>query len=409
MENSGLLFKPFKNYIIAIGGKRIYHAPDCQYIKKIPNKLYFFTWDAIKESKLIPCQFCWKLKKKIKQKDKKYQNIKNKIIFPLSEDAYFNKEIKLKTTFDIDACIEFDFQDLPENYFICHNCYRPLPENEFTAGSSPSLRGSPYRTPCKRCHNENQRFKMYGSIKPRKRPKLEIKLDEDKLYYVYVWLDKRNKIDLKYKKFKFEDEVKYIGKGKNNRCFDIDRQYNEKLMLWIKDSGKFMKIIKIAKNLTEFQAFDLERKLINYIGRNDLHRGSLLNKTFGFDGVSFKNAAGKFVVISPIGRILFIKGLKSFCMKHKLNQGNMSNVAYGRNKSHKKWKCFTFEKWKKLPMEEKQGYQNMNNIIINNKGLIVSHPDYQKRAGRPKGSLGRTKLLEMMKIIYDENEKCITI
>lgn len=46
-----------------------------------------------------------------------------------------------------------------------------------------------------------------------------------------------------------------------------------------------------------------------------------------------------FKITSPDGEVSYIKGLSEFCRQHSLDQGNMSNVAKGKNKHHKGWKC----------------------------------------------------------------------
>lgn len=58
------------------------------------------------------------------------------------------------------------------------------------------------------------------------------------------------------------------------------------------------------------------------------------------------NAAGAeskcskaFVVTGPDGREILINGLNAFCKANSLLQGEMSNVANNRAKSHRGWKC----------------------------------------------------------------------
>lgn len=91
------------------------------------------------------------------------------------------------------------------------------------------------------------------------------------IYYVYAYL--RNK-DSKTAK---AGTPYYIGKGCYNR-------YKEKHGVAIpKDRTK---IIFLERNLTELGALAIERRMIEWYGRQDLSTGILLNRTDGGEGVS---------------------------------------------------------------------------------------------------------------------------
>jgi len=47
----------------------------------------------------------------------------------------------------------------------------------------------------------------------------------------------------------------------------------------------------------------------------------------------------KWIVTKPSGEILEIENLKEFCRQNNLDQRHMSNVAHGKEKHHKQWKC----------------------------------------------------------------------
>ena len=70
----------------------------------------------------------------------------------------------------------------------------------------------------------------------------------------------------------------YVGKGKNNRAFDKHDNIGIP-----KDRSK---IILVEQNLTELQAFILERYYIRWFGRKDNGTGILRNKTEGGEGSS---------------------------------------------------------------------------------------------------------------------------
>lgn len=46
-----------------------------------------------------------------------------------------------------------------------------------------------------------------------------------------------------------------------------------------------------------------------------------------------------YIVIDPDGKIYNVTGLVKFCKDNNLSPGNMSSVAKGRLKHHKKWRC----------------------------------------------------------------------
>lgn len=94
------------------------------------------------------------------------------------------------------------------------------------------------------------------------------------IFYVYVYL----RLDV--------GTVYYVGKGKGNRRFN-----NHKYIPVPKDKDR---IHVVAHNLTEHEAWLLEKKLIQLYGRKDLGEGILINRTDDGDG--------------PAGRIPWNKG-----------------------------------------------------------------------------------------------------
>lgn len=98
----------------------------------------------------------------------------------------------------------------------------------------------------------------------------------------------------------------YIGKGKGNR-------YRTKHVCSVPTN--LNDIIFIKSNLDEYEAFDLEIRLIRWYGRKDLGTGVLLNKSDGGDGS--RN-------MSPI-------------TKKKLSEAHKGKKGYSHTEKHKKY------------------------------------------------------------------------
>jgi hypothetical protein len=118
------------------------------------------------------------------------------------------------------------------------------------------------------------------------------------MYYVYALLDSRKPGTFCYvlengKRASFDYEPFYIGKGKGNRM----RVHVPTALLGVEQTFKARRIRRIVnqgfrviekrsiKVFDEKTAFNLERMLINAIGRFDLCNGPLCNLTDGGDGV----------------------------------------------------------------------------------------------------------------------------
>ena len=86
-------------------------------------------------------------------------------------------------------------------------------------------------------------------------------------YYVYLYLRE-------------DGTPYYVGKGKNGRAFRR-RNYGE-----VQRPNDECKILFHAKNLSESDAFMLEKELIAKYGRKDNNTGILRNRTDGGDGTS---------------------------------------------------------------------------------------------------------------------------
>ena len=105
-------------------------------------------------------------------------------------------------------------------------------------------------------------------------------------FYVYVYLDPRKPGKYVYGDYSFDYEPFYVGKGKGKRCNEIKTRRKGSMLHGKIGKIKCPLILKAEKELTEKEAFDLERRLISLIGRYDLHKGPLANLTDGGDGPS---------------------------------------------------------------------------------------------------------------------------
>jgi len=122
----------------------------------------------------------------------------------------------------------------------------------------------------------------------------EQSLNIAKRFFVYVYLDPRKPGHFKYDKFEFNYEPLYAGKGTNSRDSDhlilayrdsTNCYFYNKLRKIIKTFGKPPIIVRIKNDLEELESFKLEKYVIKTIGRLDLKKGPLVNKTDGGDGV----------------------------------------------------------------------------------------------------------------------------
>lgn len=114
-------------------------------------------------------------------------------------------------------------------------------------------------------------------------------------YYVYALLDTRVPGPFKYGRHVFKFKPFYVGKGKGNRHdrhiamangngARSESQKSIKIRNILKQTGEVPAVKRIKENLVEQDAFDLERKLVQTIGRLQLKTGPLTNKSDGGEG-----------------------------------------------------------------------------------------------------------------------------
>lgn len=85
----------------------------------------------------------------------------------------------------------------------------------------------------------------------------------DSNYYVYYHINKLN------------GDVFYVGKGKGNRAYN----FNSRSEYWLKYVNKYpdFEIKIVFENLTQDEAFEIEKREIDRIGRSIYKEGSLVN------------------------------------------------------------------------------------------------------------------------------------
>lgn len=107
-------------------------------------------------------------------------------------------------------------------------------------------------------------------------------------FYVYTWLDPRKPGKYVYGDYCFNYEPYYIGKGKKYRKNALANRNNFTInkLNKVKKCNFKNKIYIIKGDLSEEEAFRLERKLISIIGRFDLEEGPLTNMSDGGEGNS---------------------------------------------------------------------------------------------------------------------------
>lgn len=120
-------------------------------------------------------------------------------------------------------------------------------------------------------------------------------MENERKYYIYAYLDISKKVEKTYSNLglSFLYEPFYIGKGKGDRYISHFKGHRLKSKTYISNKinhlisiDKKPTVVKLYENLTEEEAFELERHLISTIGRHNDKKGPLVNITDGGEGVS---------------------------------------------------------------------------------------------------------------------------
>ena len=119
-------------------------------------------------------------------------------------------------------------------------------------------------------------------------------------FYVYVYLDPLTPKNYEFNGYNFDFEPFYVGKGKNERLYShinetkryYESGYNKERINLSKvekiknilDAGLYPIIMKVIENISESESISVEMELIKSIGRIDLKKGTLTNRTDGGEG-----------------------------------------------------------------------------------------------------------------------------
>ena len=165
-------------------------------------------------------------------------------------------------------------------------------------------------------------------------------------YYVYAYLRKQDsETGPKMSPY-------YIGKGKGGRAFSKNR----KGVSVPKDKSL---IVFVEENLTEIDAFSLEKYCIKLYGRVDIGSGILRNLTDGGSGgfdhinsnprlsisdeqkekLSKSNSKFTYLVTDPSGNEFICWSLRWLAKEYQLDQSSLTKVSLGRASHHRGWKC----------------------------------------------------------------------
>lgn len=184
--------------------------------------------------------------------------------------------------------------------------------------------------------------------------------------YVYAYLDPRKPGNFIYGFYTFEFEPIYIGKGTRDRDKVHLTKENKnpfrfaKIKNIIAETGNNPIIIHIQKNLTDTEAFKIEKELISLIGRKDNGTGCLTNLTEGGEGYGHWNKGKSW---TKNQRILLTK-----IREENPPRKGMTNSPQMRKKQSdaKLGKTFSIEHKENLAKKKSQVvYAYKDNVLVN--------------------------------------------
>lgn len=128
------------------------------------------------------------------------------------------------------------------------------------------------------------------------------------MYYVYAYLRE-------------DGTPYYIGKGQSARAWQKHKHHK------VPSEDR---IVILESNLTEIDAFDLERKYIQQYGRKDIGTGILRNMTDGGDGImghKHSEETKKKIALARLGKPTNLGKPMSDSQKQKLREHNLGKVV----------------------------------------------------------------------------------
>jgi group I intron endonuclease len=161
---------------------------------------------------------------------------------------------------------------------------------------------------------------------------------ENKKYYIYAFLDSTKPGNYIYDDIKFDYEPFYIGKGTGDRIItsscDKTSPFKGNKIKSIKKRGGSIIKIKILENLGNLESLEIEKSIIEKIGRRDINCGPLTNQTDGGDGrLTSKHSEETKRKISETKKLQHIQTIHTPETKEhlrKVNQGP-NNPMYGKH------------------------------------------------------------------------------
>jgi len=187
-------------------------------------------------------------------------------------------------------------------------------------------------------------------------------------YYVYIYLDIRYSGEYKYEEYEFNYKPFYVGKGKNKRKYshlkmkDTHNKHKNNIIKKIFELNTIPEIITIKENMSEEEAFELEKKLVKLIGRENIGTGHLTNLTDAGEGTSG-------AIWSDESKEKIKGENNSFFNKTHTDDTINKVIANSKKRIGKKWEEIMGEdkakELKKQYSEDRKGRNNPNHINKN--------------------------------------------